>query len=272
MSEFPNTALPKTKSPDMGPRKLNSDFYMPTLMYHHVSPDAAGPISVTPELFEAQIAGLYDAGWQAISVHNVLELMARNEAFPAKRFVLTFDDAYEDVYSYAWPVLRGFQATSCVYVVTGYIGHFDSWNHRADTFSRHMSWEQLAQLLATGFELGCHTKTHQCLVKLDDRWLDDEVLGAKHDLEKGLASQIDLFCYPYGRFDHRVRSCVAQHYLHAFGVEEGAITWDSDCWSVRRIYIGPKHSPSAVLRAVQHFSDDHGSDTMPPKDMRKWIG
>jgi hypothetical protein len=44
---------------------------------------------------------------------------------------------------------------------------------------------------------------------LSDETLNDEVSQAKKDLEDVLGRQINMFCYPFGKHDRRVRSAVA---------------------------------------------------------------
>lgn len=247
--------------------------YIPTLMYHHVSPSIHSSISVSPKLFTAQISALYEAGWEAISIHAALRFLD-NGTIPSHRaFVLTFDDAYQNFFTYALPVLRDFKAPACVYVISDFVGQADTWNHRAEVLSQHLSWEQLRTLLSLGFEIGCHSRTHQCLVKLDEGWLKEEVIGAKADLERRLDVSIDLFCYPYGKFNDRVHSEVAEHFVHSVTIEDrGSLDWSKDRWAVRRIFVGPKHEPDSLERRLLTALEGKDPESTVPHDIRKLIG
>ncbi len=72
---------------------------------------------------------------------------------------------------------------------------------------RPMSWKQLREMHASGFEIGSHGVSHQMLAKLPDDRLHGELKQSKATLERELHVTAPFLAYPVGgdlAFDHRV--------------------------------------------------------------------
>ena len=59
-----------------------------------------------------------------------------------------------------------------------------------------VSWEQLRELQASGFEIGSHTMNHPILSRIDPAQLPEEVAHSKKILEARLGTEVTTFCYP----------------------------------------------------------------------------
>lgn len=68
-----------------------------------------------------------------------------------------------------------------------------------------VTWEQARELDAGGVELGSHTVSHPILTTTDDAQLGRELHDSRARLEAELGRAVELFCYPNGAFDARVR-------------------------------------------------------------------
>ena len=64
--------------------------------------------------------------------------------------------------------------------------------------------------LAERFEIGAHSLTHPDLRTLGPRELQGEVGGSRRELGDLLGRPVEMFCYPKGRFNARVRRAVAE--------------------------------------------------------------
>ena len=58
---------------------------------------------------------------------------------------------------------------------------------------------------AGGLEIGSHTVSHPILTTTDNDELRRELLESRARLEAELGHSVELFCYPNGGFDERVR-------------------------------------------------------------------
>ena len=86
-----------------------------------------------------------------------------------------------------------------------------------------VSWEQLRTLDSDLFTVGSHTSTHPILTTLDQAELEDELHGSRNVLEEFLGKPVDLFCYPNGSQDRRVRDTTAKVYRAAVTTENGFV-------------------------------------------------
>ena len=68
-----------------------------------------------------------------------------------------------------------------------------------------ITWHQAREMDGSGLEIGSHTKTHPILTNVDDERLRGELFDSRTRLETMLDREVDLFCYPNGDYDKRVR-------------------------------------------------------------------
>jgi peptidoglycan/xylan/chitin deacetylase (PgdA/CDA1 family) len=64
-----------------------------------------------------------------------------------------------------------------------------------------LSMSELRSLHSAGFEIGGHSVTHPKLPKLTRKEIAHEVRECKQVLEEALGEDVNMFCYPSGRFD-----------------------------------------------------------------------
>jgi peptidoglycan/xylan/chitin deacetylase (PgdA/CDA1 family) len=115
----------------------------------------------------------------------------------------------------------------------------------------YLTSPQVSRLAARGWELAAHTLTHPDLRRVPTRRLAREVAGSRAALERRFGLPVRFFCYPFGRSDARVRAAVrAAGFLAATSIRPGsAAPWD-DPLTLRRIDIGPRTAPRALLRRI----------------------
>ncbi len=100
-----------------------------------------------------------------------------------------------------------------------------------------MTWSDLRQVDPTWITIGSHTVSHPILPTLGREELDYEVAESRRWLEATLGRQIELFCYPNGAENERVRSAVAARYRAAVTTVPGSIRHGQDPFSLPRIGI-----------------------------------
>src|SRR5436190_10578775 len=74
------------------------------------------------------------------------------EPIPEKLVVLTFDDAVKSHHAVVRPILKKYGFGATFFVTEG----FDFPTNKTD----YMTWEEIAELHADGFEIGNHTRDH----------------------------------------------------------------------------------------------------------------
>ena len=100
------------------------------------------------------------------------------------------------------------------------------------------TWAELQSLDPEVVSIGSHSMTHSILPLLDEERLRGEVVESQATLESRLGRRVDLFCYPSGAEDVRVRSLVARSYVAAVSTRHGSASAHSDRYDLPRIASG----------------------------------
>jgi peptidoglycan/xylan/chitin deacetylase (PgdA/CDA1 family) len=192
---------------------------VPILMYHYIrtvdpASDPLGyALSVTPELFEQQMAWLHDQGYTPVRMDLLARCLGGEPICPERPVALTFDDGYEDAFSTALPVLQRYGFSATFYIISGFVGQ-----------AGYMTWEQLAGLRDAGMAIGAHTIDHLDLTSLDPTESNRQIVESKADLERALGISVQSFCYPTGLYDATIIEQV-----RAAGFLSATTTrWDAD--------------------------------------------
>src|SRR3954451_23835504 len=91
--------------------------------------------------------------WSALLFVVLASSAAALEPIPDRLVVLTFDDASKSHFTVARPVLKKYRFGATFFITEG----FDFPTNKKD----YMSWEEIRQLHADGFEIGNHTRDHR---------------------------------------------------------------------------------------------------------------
>jgi peptidoglycan/xylan/chitin deacetylase (PgdA/CDA1 family) len=192
------------------------------LCYHSIA--SAGPryLTITPELFERQLATLQRRGFRGGDLAELEQLAARRP--PARLVFLTFDDGFRDNFETALPLLREYGFPAFVFVLPPLLdagGAFEWPEMRADlvdhaTTMRSVTWPMLEQMKEGGFEVGAHTLTHPHLPQLGDEELREQLWQSRQTIIERLGD-CDTLAYPFGEWSPRVAAAAAESgYRFAF--------------------------------------------------------
>ena len=132
---------------------------LPIVMYHHISPEAKlwGDYVIPVDTFEADLAYLRAAGYESVSVSELLAWAEGTGTLPEKPCMITLDDAYETTGAYAAPLLEKYGFTGVVAVIGSVAQQYSDQPDHNKVYS-HLSWEALAELQRSGVvELQYHT-------------------------------------------------------------------------------------------------------------------
>jgi peptidoglycan/xylan/chitin deacetylase (PgdA/CDA1 family) len=183
------------------------------LNYHHVHDGPDAFFRITPARLEAQLRALLQAGFTPVALGDL------DDSLPERPLLVTFDDGYEDFFIHAWPILRALRVPATVFVISGAIGRSNDWDDASPARHRHLSREQLTQLVREGVTVGSHSATHANLTQLDDAALEAEIAHSQQALQGLLGIPVRAFAYPGGHRDRRVKTAVARHYDLGFGTD-----------------------------------------------------
>lgn len=207
-------------------------------MYHHVGPHIPGAmrwLTVTPRAFRRHMGWIREAGFTPIRSAEWLAYLRTRAPLPRRPVLITFDDAFEDLATHAFPLLAASGIPATVFVPTGHVASWNRWD-ALPPGSRHrvLTRAHLVEWAGRGLELGAHSRSHADLSCLPEEELDGEVSGCRDDLYGLSADPIVSFAYPFGRSNPAVRRAVQSRFDLAFGTAEGVNWSDTDPLDLRR--------------------------------------
>uniref|UniRef100_A0A7C3NEA9 Polysaccharide deacetylase family protein n=1 Tax=candidate division WOR-3 bacterium TaxID=2052148 RepID=A0A7C3NEA9_UNCW3 len=169
------------------------------ISFHKVSkyPEFGGTTNLLFQ-FENYLKFLKENGFKTTTIDDFLK--SKEE----RKILIFFDDAYENVYRYAFPIMKKYSFTGVLSPVAGYIGKRNVWDAKTGKF-KHMDLGMLKEMGDYGFEIISHSFSHKDLRKLNSEKLDLEIFVSKEILEKSLKRKIEYFLYPYGLTNERVK-------------------------------------------------------------------
>lgn len=154
-------------------------------------------------------------------------------AAPGHQAVITFDDAYENVFHHALPVLRAHGVPFEVFVMGDAIGGWNDFDRREPP-TRHMGLEHLEEVTRCRGRLQWHTASHPHLPKLDAAAIEREMTVPAHLREQFAAPHFTWFSYPGGAHDARAVEIARRNFSGAVSVIDGE---PQDRWQMNRITV-----------------------------------
>ncbi len=150
--------------------------------------------TVKPDELKKQIHFLKNEGYVAI---NFLDI--QKGYIPEKPIIITFDDGYSSVFNNAFPILRDVGFTAVVFIITGFIGEWNTWDVNLGGIRfRHLNENQIKALSKAGWEIGAHGKTHLSFTRLSHQEIKHELEDSKNKLQQLTGQPIISLAYPFG--------------------------------------------------------------------------
>ncbi len=156
---------------------------VPILVYHHVYDDYDPSLTGLPEHratgviaaseFRRHLDLLADGGWAVVSTTQVVDWLAGAAELPDHAAALHFDNGWLDAVTNVLPILREYEMSATAYVISGSTSAASEGRAAMVQTSTEgavqkpfITWDQAAELLDAGWEIGAHTATHPKLAEL----------------------------------------------------------------------------------------------------------
>jgi peptidoglycan/xylan/chitin deacetylase (PgdA/CDA1 family) len=261
------------------------------LCYHNVldRPDGTADrlgLHMSLAAFERQMRWLA-AHYAVVPLEEFVSRLLRGRSLRGVAAV-TFDDAYEGVFAYAWPLLRDLRLPATVFVVadapaaqpegfwwdnpevlrayspdqeqrwlTAFKGDRTSIVEsvapnlpwHAPPGCRPATWQAITTAADAGLHIGAHSVTHRALPALNEADLHREVSESREIIRRHTGVTPVLFAYPYGLWNDRVRHAVQSAGYHAaFTLAPDSRAPTGDAWTLPRVNV-PANIEHAALEA-----------------------
>lgn len=206
---------------------------VPILTYHHFGRDCTSPYCMPTAVFDRQMRYLKKKGYRVITLGKLYSFLRYRQAIPKKSVVIAIDDGNKSAYKIALPILRKYGYTATLFIYTDFVG----------VSTGAITWDQLREMKAAGFEIGSHTKSHSDLTKQREEEshaayverVKSELLDSKRLLDKNLGQNTIYLAFPYGRYNERVLAISEQvGYRLGFSVKRGGNPFFADPLRLKR--------------------------------------
>jgi peptidoglycan/xylan/chitin deacetylase (PgdA/CDA1 family) len=240
------------------------------LMYHMISASTVTTTKiydVTAEKFRGQMEHLKNSGYTPVTPSDLCGFFDGVACgLPEKPVLITFDDGYLDVYKNAAPVLAEFGFPAAAFIVSGFVGKTNCWIvDKKYSGQQLMGWQEINEIMKSGFTIGSHTATHPRLSHLVSEEAERELTGSKKMLEDRLGRRVDHFAYPYGDFNESVVSIVKKAgYRTACSTRSGFNSINTNSFELRRLEISG-HDTLSNFSIKLTFGTNNGSVFTPLK-------
>jgi peptidoglycan/xylan/chitin deacetylase (PgdA/CDA1 family) len=191
--------------------------------------------------FDEQMEYLYYSGYTSISPDELLDYIQFNKPLPDKAVLITFDDGYRDTYVHAYPILKKYNFSATVFLITDYVG----------TNNNYLDWNQIKEMYNHGFVFGSHTLNHIELINTTEEYAEYQLAKSREAIMWRLNDPVNYFAYPEGFYNKAIIKLVQDiGYRAAFTVNFGRDKRDSNVFALNRIPIFKSFHPlySFILR------------------------
>lgn len=205
---------------------------IPVLNYHSIGVEPGNTYVLHPNMFARQMDYLAAHHYTPLTLGEFARIIEKKQPSPERPVLLTFDDGYANNAEVAMPILQrhGFPAT--LFLSPGFIGQ-----------PGYLSWPQVQELSAAGWDIAPHGLTHPHLPQLSIEQQREEITESRRRIEQVLGKSADVFAYPFGEYNEDTLKILKEAaYRYAFTTKEG--------------YASSNQSPYELSRIVVHGEDD----------------
>lgn len=182
------------------------------LLYHKIYPESPTKWWVTVNNFWRQM--------EELRRYKVVPLDEYNPSDPT-HVSITFDGVYENVFTYAFPILKKFGYPFELFIVGAYIGEENKFDQTTEPSVRFVSIEQLKKMVNNGGHLQWHSWSHKPLNELKNiQEIEKEIIIPK------FIKEIDphgfkWFAYPHGDFNDIILNFIKNYFKGALSCHQG---------------------------------------------------
>jgi peptidoglycan/xylan/chitin deacetylase (PgdA/CDA1 family) len=183
------------------------------LMYHKVSENTADGLTIPARKLDQQLFFIREQGFSILSFKELLGFISKGLSLPQKPLILTFDDAYENFRTYAFPLLKKNNFKATVFMPVAFMGKTNTWDNGHDLI---LGTEAIKELTRTeAVEIGLHSFRHRNYAELSIADIKQDLLDCKNTLDSNEIPFVPVLAYPFGGFPRKDKQKLADM-MHVF--------------------------------------------------------
>jgi peptidoglycan/xylan/chitin deacetylase (PgdA/CDA1 family) len=208
---------------------------LPVLYYHHIEPTKIAHekghtvLHVDNNNFKSQISDLQKRGVTFVNPDSLTSFFDTNTSLTPKAAIITFDDGYDDLYTYAFPIIKELNVKTTIFLPTGLTSN-----------KGYLSWDQINEMKASGLVyFANHTWSHKSLRNQSTESINFEIGAAETQLKDNGLNSFKIFAYPYGEYSDSTYKYLLQNgYKLAFSTKKGSLQCKGQRYFLPRIGAG----------------------------------
>ena len=235
------------KEENIGGLYENGIQIVPILCYHRFGKTCKSNLCISERTFAKQMEYLKNNGYYTIHLSDLMEFLNYKTAIPSKSVIITLDDGYRSNYEFAYPLLKRYGYTATLFIYTDFI----------EASGNAITWKQLRELKAAGFEIGSHSISHADLTKKLPHendpmyWgrITKEFIDSKKIIDRKLNQDTQFFAYPYGNYNQQILNLFPQAgYKLGLSIRTGGNSFFANPLTLKRSQILEENMPYFVER------------------------
>jgi peptidoglycan/xylan/chitin deacetylase (PgdA/CDA1 family) len=167
------------------------------LMYHKLSQNTNDNLTISDDVLEKQLLYLKKKNYHPITVQQLIEYQYQKAKLPKTPILLTFDDGYENNFTYLYPLLKKHALKATIFLPVGFIGKSNGWDDGGEAI---MNVDRLKQIDSTFIEFGLHSLIHRSYKEFTTEELIDDISQCRSILKENYIPYVPAITYPYGAY------------------------------------------------------------------------
>ncbi len=121
---------------------------VPIIMYHQITkkPSKTGKYTVLYSQFKEDMEYIKSKGYETINITDLINYVNGKKSLPKKPIIITFDDGFESIYVYAYPLLDAMNMCGVASIVGEFTTFFTE-NPDHNVAYSYMDWHQIKNLV-----------------------------------------------------------------------------------------------------------------------------
>ena len=182
--------------------------------------------NISSKLLEKDIKYLISHNYKIVKLSTLVKRIENNES--VKNYaVFTIDDSFKSFYKNGIPIFKKYNVPFTLFVYV---------ESAEEHFGDYMTWNQIKQTQKYG-ELGIHSWAHPHLAKLSNEEIKKDTQKAIFYFKKHLGYVPNMYAYPYGEYNDRVKNIIKKYFKVICNQNAGAVNKNSPIDDLDRIAI-----------------------------------
>ncbi len=193
---------------------------------HRVNDFRYPTTNISSKLLQKDIKYLLKNHYKIVKLSTLVNRIKHKQNID-KYVVFTIDDSFKSFYKNGLPVFILYHIPFTLFVYT---------QATTEKYGDYMSWRQVKECQKYG-ELGVHSWAHPHLAMLGNKAIIKDTKKAIDAFKKYLGFVPDMYAYPYGEYNKRVKKIINKFFPIICNQNEGSVTLNTPLNDIDRIAI-----------------------------------